>query len=166
MSVAPQQSSDQASTLTPDQLRFVAERGIEMCRGGDWRRGLEVLAAVAETDHRDGDLPGHFHSYLGYAVARCEHKIPLGLALARRATEKQFFDPENFLNLARVYLLAGNRRKAYGSVVEGLRLDSRHPELHGLLEKLGKRRRPLVGFLSRSNPVNQFLGRARRTLGS
>ena len=159
-------SSQYPTGLSSQQIRFLANQGVNLCRRGEWRKGFEVLSAVAETEHREGELPGVFYSYLGYALARFRRDFSVALALAKHSTETRFFEPENFLNLARIELLVGNRRKAYASCVEGLRLDPEHPELRGLLERLGQRRSPPVGFLPRESPVNRALGRALHRLGS
>jgi hypothetical protein len=145
--------------LSHEQVRLLADRGVDLCRKGEWKKGFEVLTAVAETEHREGELPSVFHSYLGYAIARYQKDFSVARALARHATESRFFDPENFLNLARIELLAGNRRQAYKNCLEGLKLDPRQPELRRFLEQIGKRRQPAVAFLPRNHAVNRVLGR-------
>lgn len=159
-------SAQYPTQLSSQQIRFLADQGVSLCRRGEWKRGFEVLSAVAETEHREGELPGVFYSYLGYALARYRRDLSVARALAMHSTETRFFEPENFLNLARIELLAGDRRKAYGSCLQGLRLDPAHPELRSLLDRLGQRRSPLVGFLPRTNPVNRALGRAVHRIGT
>ena len=146
------------------EVRFIADRGVELCRQGEWKKGFEALTRVADLDRREGELPGAFYSYLGYGVARYQRKLSLGLALARHATEEKFFEPDNFLNLARVYLLMGDRRRAYDSVREGLKLDPHHQALREVLKYLGWRKRPFFAFLPRRNPLNLFVGRVRHSL--
>ena len=67
-------------------------------------------------------------------------------------------------NLAKVRLLAGDRRGALSAVKEGLAID---PTQKGLLEvfrRLGVRQPPVIAFLSRTNPLNHLLGRARHRI--
>jgi len=161
----PESDSSQIPTrLAPQEVRFLADRGVALCRQGEWKRGYEVLQAVAETEHREAELPGVFHSYLGYTVARYRRDYSVALALARHATETRFFEPENFLNLARIELLAGNRRQAHEDCIKGLSLDPRHPDLRRLLKQMGRRGRPAFAFLPRSSALNRALGRLRHRL--
>jgi hypothetical protein len=148
-----------SSAAPTPEIRFLAERGVELCRRGEWRKGFEVMSAVAESEHRECDLPGVFYSYLGYTIARYHREHSKALALARHAVETRFFEPENYLNLARVQLLAGNRRGAIRSCRKGLGIDPKHTGLQRLVQRLGQRQRVPVPFLSRSHPVNRFLGK-------
>ena len=68
------------------QTSATLRRGIELCREGDWNRGLFLLGQIAEAD-RSTALPGLFYSYLGYGIARCQQKTKEGLKLCRRGTE-------------------------------------------------------------------------------
>jgi hypothetical protein len=147
-----------SATPTPE-IRFLAERGVDLCRRGEWRKGFEVMSAVAESDHRESDLPGVFYSYLGYTIARYNREHAKALALARHAVETRFFEPENYLNLARVQLLSGNRRGAVRSCRKGLGIEPRHAGLRRLLQRLGARQKVPISFLPRSHPVNKFLGK-------
>jgi hypothetical protein len=145
--------------LSYEQIRFLADRGVDLCRRGEWKKGFEVLVAVAETEHREGELPSVFYSYLGYGIARYRNDISGGLALARYSTDTRFFEPENYLNVARIEFLAGNRRSAYQSCMNGLRLDPRNRELRRFLDRMGRRRAPALAFLPRSHAVNRALGK-------
>lgn len=156
--------SQEPTCLSHEQIRFLADRGVSLCRQGEWKKGYEVLSAVAETEHREAELPGVFYSYLGYAVARYQRNYSVARALAKHATESRFFEPENFLNLARIELLAGNRRQAIRNCLEGLKLDPRHAGLRRLRKQLGRRRKPLLPFLPRKSPVNRILGQAVRSV--
>ena len=63
-------------------------------------------------------------------------------------------------------VLAKNRKGAVHAIAQGLALDSRNAALRALQAEIGVRKRPVVGFLSRSNPVNRTLGKMRRQLKS
>ena len=164
MSTRDAKTIETSSTISWRETRLLADRGVALCRRGELKKGFEVLAAVAETEHREAELPGAFYSYLGYGVARYQRKLSLGLSLARHAAESRFFEPENFRNLARVYLLTGNKRKAHRNLIKGLRLDPSHQALRDELTEMGRRKKPFIAFLSRSNPLNQMSGRVRYML--
>lgn len=143
----------------PD-LSHVLRRGIERCRQGDWEVGLAFLGRIAEAE-RSTALPGLFYSYLGYGIALRQRRVQEGLKLCQHSVKIQFYEPENYVNLARTYLLAGDRPAAVRAVIDGLRVIHHHPELLRLHTELGIRSQPVLPFLSRSNPLNQLLGRLR-----
>lgn len=121
----------------------------------EWDRGLEILAALADTHE---GLPGVFYSYLGYGMAFKENRIHEGRRLCRHAIKVEFYRAENYFNLARTELLVHNRRAAFRAVEKGLAVDSENQRLLDLRRNMGQRRPPVLSFLSRSNPVNHFLG--------
>lgn len=142
----------------------LAWQGIALCRQGRWRQGLEILRRVAANDDRQGDLPGLFYSYLGFGIARFDRRVREGLQLCEAAVKKEFYQPENYLNLARTELLAGQREAAVEAIAAGRRIDPDHGGLAALQEELGNRRPPVLPFLSRRNPLNRLLGRLRHDL--
>jgi hypothetical protein len=46
-------------------------------------------------------------------------------------------------------------------VADGLKVEPDHGQLLELQHELGLRKRPVLSFLSRSNPINSLLGRIR-----
>jgi len=141
--------------------RAIALKGIALCREGDWDRGLQLLGQIAEERPEGQELPGTVYSYLGYGVARYQKRIRDGFKLCEHAVKIQYYDPENHMNLAKVQLLMNDRRGAVGSIARGLKLDPNHRGLKELRVDIGVRKRPFIPFLSRTNPINVFLGRLR-----
>lgn len=139
----------------------MALEGIEACRQGEWRRGLELLRRVADRKEPGAELPGLFYSYLGFGIARHDRRIREGVKLCEHAVKREFYQPENYLNLARTYLEANNRRKAMDAVVAGRQIDRRHPGLAQLHRELGVRKPPVLEFLDRDHFLNRLLGRMR-----
>ena len=135
--------------------------GIECCRRGDWNEGLRYLGKIAEEKEQAPDLPGLFYSYLGYGIALCQQRVPEGLKLCQHSIKVEFYQAENYLNLARTCLLAEDRKGAVKAVRGGLKVEPQHPELLVLYRELGIRSLPVLPFLDRRNPVNQLLGRIR-----
>lgn len=142
------------------RLTDYALQGITLCRQGDWARGMSVLKKVAEAE-RQGSLPSQFYSFLGFGIAKFERKTTEGLALCKHALKKEFYQPENYVHLARTQLLAGDRKGAVATLDRGLRLLPGHLELERLRAEMGRRRRPVIAFLPRQNVFNQVLGRVR-----
>jgi hypothetical protein len=139
------------------------QRGIGLCRRDDWDAGLKFLGRLAESDERAA-LPGLFYSYLGYGIARCEGRTAEGLKLCNHAIKVEFYQPDNYLNLARTCLLTKDRSGAVDAIRRGLAVDRNHVELKALARELGVRRPPVLTFLSRDNPLNYFLGWLRHRL--
>lgn len=158
------------ATATASRARTQArgaslEQGLAHCRRGEWERGLRHLSALAQDDHT-GQMPGRFYSYLGYAMALCHGRLHEGTRLCEHAVKVEFYQPENYLNLARVRMLAGHRRAAVRAVSRGLAVDGSHKGLRRLRRELGVRRRPVLPFLDRSNPLNVLFGQLRHRLSS
>jgi hypothetical protein len=151
--------------INPRTLKQLAERGVNYCRQGDWDTGMACLARVAEVDNGGMELPSLFYSYLGFGIAYRERRIREGLDLCRHACRISFYEPENFINLARTCLLAGARAEAFRAIRRGYPLDSGNATLRKLHRKLGVRRPPVLRFLSRQNPLNRWLGSVRHSFG-
>lgn len=146
--------------------RAIAEAAIEICRAGDWSRGLTILADLVKERGLSEHVPGVAYSFLGYGIARYQKQVKEGLRLCEHAVRAQFYHPDCHLNLARVQVLAKNRKGAVHAIAQGLALDPRNAALRALQSEIGVRKRPVFGFLSRNNPVNRTLGRLRRNLKS
>lgn len=152
-----------STTIT--ELNQAAKQGVEACKRGQWKEGLAVLGKIAEADRQGAELNGQFYSYLGYGIARYERRVKEGLALCQHSIKVQFYEPENYVNLARVHLLARNRRKAVEALTRALKLNASHPGARALAHEIGWRRPPVIPFLSRNNFLNQLLGKMRHQLG-
>lgn len=140
------------------------QRGLALCRQGEWTNGLFFLGKIAEAG-RTAAMPGVFFSTLGYGIARYQQRTEEGLKLCRHGVKLQFYEPENYVFLARTALLCENREEAVKAVRGGLKVDPNNVDLKGLYTQLGIRQLPVLSFLSRSNPLNQFLGKLRAKLG-
>jgi hypothetical protein len=141
------------------------DSGINHCRAGRWDKGVEYLCYVAAREPIGLGEAGLFLSYLGCAVARAQGRPSEGLALCEQAVKVEFYQPENWANLAEVLLLCGRRAEAMNAIEQGMDIDSRFGRLRAIHRRLGERRRPVVRFLARSNPVNHLLGLVRSQVG-
>lgn len=105
---------------------------------------------------REVDNPA-WYSYLGYCIARERGQVAKGLEMCQVSLAQEPDNPDHYLNMGKVLLLAGDTRGAiglfrrgeqrWGGAVFGLQLKS-----------LGVRAAPVIPFLGRGNPVNKFLG--------
>jgi len=100
-------------------------------------------------------------SWFGVCLALVQKKFKPAIDLCKRAIELQFYSADHHANLARVYVAAGNRKKALEAVETGLRIHPEDEYLRSVRKSLGVRARPAVPFLGRNNPINVSLGLAR-----
>lgn len=146
-----------------NEIRSLAERGIGKCREGKLEEGYKLLRLVGRED-APVELPGRYYSYLGLCLAGFEGKYNEGVRLCQKGVELEFFQVENYVNLAQTYMMLGSRKPALKAIKDGLKVDRRHPVLLRLRRELGVRKRPVVPFLERDHGVNQVLGRLRHSM--
>lgn len=96
-------------------------------------------------------------SYYGYVIARERGEFTQAVTLCRQSLRDQPQNVLHYLNLGRVFLAAGNRDKAIRIFREGLKFD-RNPKIQRHLDQLGLRRPEVFPALSRTNPLNKYLG--------
>jgi tetratricopeptide (TPR) repeat protein len=125
---------------------------------------MALFEAALEIEKRRGVA---FHqprylSFYGLCVGIAAGRLAEGIRLCRQAVASEFYNPDLYWNLGRLLLAAGRRKQAYEAFVSGLRLEPRHLGLRRELDRMGRRRRPPLGFLPRSNPLNVWLGKLAR----
>lgn len=107
-------------------------------------------------------------SYCGWLQAIVDKKYKSGIAVCRRAfVAFKSSDPHTagivypilYLNLGRAFLAAGMKKEAVENFNKGLKHDRSHVELKKEMQLLGTRKSPPVPFLSRSNPINKYVGK-------
>jgi tetratricopeptide (TPR) repeat protein len=115
--------------------------------------GVDAAPAIDKTRHVEG------LSFYGLALAMGQKKYKQAIEFCRKAADLQFYNSEHSVNLARVYVAAGMRKKAVETLESAI---ASHPEDAALVryrKEIGVRARPPIPFLSRSNPLNVALGR-------
>lgn len=129
----------------------------------DNRNALEVLTQALKKYPDDPFLL----SYFGCLEALINKNYTDGIDLCKRAIEllnekipfgQEIFYPTFYLNLGRSYLAANNRSGATEALQKGLTFDGENKDLLWEMRKLGIRRKPVVPYLKRSNPLNKYIG--------
>ncbi len=138
--------------MSGQDFRQLVRNGIAAADQGNTLDGLLHL----ETAARLGSTPT-LASYLGYCLARERRQFKEGSGLCRQALLKEPEQAVHYLNLGRVLLAAEEKQLAITTFQRGLKRGRHHLILEEL-KKLGMRKPPVVPFLSRSHPVNKFLG--------
>lgn len=108
----------------------------------------------------DEPVPSTVLSLYALCLAR-QGKRKEAVETCRLAIKREPKNPTCRLHMARIYYLANARRKAFEELARGLTLDPDNGELLRFEVEMGKRRPPVLGFLSRDNPLNVKLGKAR-----
>lgn len=156
----------EAPTLSSQQILEIALRGVSACRRGSWEVGMADLATAAAAERGRKELPSVFYSYLGYGIARFENRRREGVALCKHAIKMEFYEGENYLNLARLFVWIDNKPGAVRVLRKGLAVDSQNRAMRKMIRELGLRREPVLRFLDRAHPLNIFLGKIRHRLTS
>jgi tetratricopeptide (TPR) repeat protein len=105
-----------------------------------------------------------YTSWYGLCLALVERRFNKGLELCRLAVKDEFFNPELYLNLARVHLAFGFKAEGLRYLRRGLMIDPSNEIIRNELDRLGRRQQPVLRFLPRRHPLNRLLGRVRRRL--
>lgn len=142
---------------TPEPSKAIRD-GIRLVRVGDYKNGL---AALSEAYSRSGEKSPDGLSYYGLCLAIVEKKYKSAVELCKKAIEMQFYRADHYKNLTLVYLTTDHRKKAIEVMEKGLKINPEDEGLIKLRKEIGVRARPPIPFLSRSNPLNELLGRAR-----
>src|SRR5260221_11490873 len=138
--------------------------GILATRAGDYLLGLTLFLDVYGTEDQppiSGSKAAEGLSYFGLCIALISKKYKTAIDLCKRAVDLQFYNGDHYANLTKIYVAAGNRKKALETAEAGLKLLPEHDGLIATRQSLGVRARPAVPILDRNNPINVSLGQAR-----
>ena len=150
-------SGQAARQLLDDETRSLFERGLlalDENRVGD---AIDSLRAA----HDQAPDHARIRSTLGLAIARGDGDFSEARTFCEDAAKQEFFNPDLYLNLAKVYLRFDRRSEALRYLRRGQMIDPGHEPIRRTLDSLGQRRLPIVPFLPRRHPVNRALGTAR-----
>ncbi|MFQ5736149.1 MAG: tetratricopeptide repeat protein [Thermodesulfobacteriota bacterium] len=135
-------------------IERVIEDGIELARNGRHEEALGIFEQdLCFTQHPTA------MSYYAVCLASVEGNYDKAISLCLMAAEKEFYNPEIYLNLGRVFILNGQKSVAVRAFRKGLKYDNSNMRLLGEMKNLGVRRKPVLTFLPRQNIVNRYLGR-------
>ena len=132
-----------------------------------YRWGLQLLDRDQPTEafehlsiaFVDDPQTARFRSGYGVALAVVRGQYLPAVLLAREALREEFYNPELYLLLARIYVACEERGDAVRCLRQGIRVDRRNRALLHAYRELGIRRAPVLPFLARGNPANRLLGR-------
>jgi tetratricopeptide (TPR) repeat protein len=140
------------------EVEELSAKGVDAIDKRNW---LAALACFEKLVQLDGNPVNS--SYLAACMAKERGQFGKAVLLCREAIEKEPENPVHYLNLGRVYLFQGQREEAVKTFREGLS-HNMEPDIIEELNRLGMRKKPVIPFLTRNNPLNKFLGKAMKML--
>lgn len=138
--------------MSADQLQTLIHNGMRSIT-----RGETLMALMFFEDAARIGQPPLVKSCLGYCLARERQQYTQAVSLCLSAQQREPQKGIHYLNLGRVYLLAGEKRKAIQTFRQGLRME-RSQDIINELKLLGQRREPPIKTLPREHPLNRNLG--------
>jgi tetratricopeptide (TPR) repeat protein len=141
------------------QAAEIYEKGLQALSNGH-----EYLALVCFEQATNLEKAPLYCSYLAFCMAKARGQYREAIALCGEALEKDPVNPVQYVNLGRIYVLAGQREKALETLRQGLQYQQ-NDEILRELEILGMRSRPVFPYLRRENPLNKYCGLLLKKLG-
>lgn len=156
-------AQDLEETPEPELIR----RGTAAWKKGRIQEASQLLFAACDrlSKKEDTRVPAAALSLYAVCLAR-QGKLKEAVETCRHALSLEPYNAEAQLNMARVFIQADSRKKAIEAVNRGLALSPRNGELLALRDEMGRRKPPVIGLLSRENPLNVALGKARHNMKS
>jgi predicted Zn-dependent protease len=99
-----------------------------------------------------------FCSNLAVCLAKDKNDVKRAISLCKEAIKSEPKNSIHFLHLGKVHLLANQKKEAIRIFCMGLR-HSENRDIIAELNRIGRRRPPVIPFLDRSNPLNRVLGK-------
>lgn len=135
-------------------------KAMELLRGGQGKNAAALFRQIIDSGSRD---PKHL-SFGGLVLATEEGDVKTGLAWCERALELAFYDPQMYINLARLHEQTGWKTQAAQVLRKGLRIDPGNKKLLAEINRVSPRTPNAVRGLPRNHPVNRYLGKLRAGL--
>ncbi len=135
------------------ELEKTVEKGITLARKGEYVEALRLFDEELCFTQNPSAM-----SYYAVCLAKAEGEYDKAISLCLSAAEREFFNPDIYLNLGRVLLMNGQKSSAIKSFKKGLKFDNKNMEILNEINRLGVRRKPFFPFLARGHALNKFLG--------
>ncbi len=127
-------------------------KGVEAIKNGNVVSALVFFEKATRLDNNPTN-----RSYLAFCIARERGQFKKAISLCEEALNEEPENPVHYLNLGRLYILAGQKTEAMRLLREGLTHEENR-EIVDELIGLGMRKPPVLPLLKRQNPLNRYLG--------
>ena len=142
-------------------VRDLLKLGLAALRAKRIPEASGMLFEVCERFTRNGErVPPTALSLYALTLAY-QNRMKDAIDTCRLALRRDPDNPTSRFHMARIYLLADSRRRAFEELQKGLAMSPKNADLLALQKELGARRKPVIALLSRDNPINVKLGKAR-----
>ena len=146
--------------MAEDSALIEFKQGIKLLQKGQSVEALEYLQHAAELEEQNP----YYLSFLGVAVGRAQRKWSAAAKFCETALRSKRNEAQLYLNLAEVYVAAGQRDEAVAVLDKGLIYLSNDARIRRARADLGKRCPPVIPFLGRGNFLNRGLGKLRHSV--
>lgn len=149
--------------LSSIQIVAAIRQGIDATQRGDYSAALRVFNAVYGS--AGSSIPTGL-SYYGLCLARGEKRFNAAIKACQSAIDQEFYDANHYVNLIRVYLAAGSRKKAVEVLEKALARMPKDADILAIREEMGYRSQTVFPSLHRDNVLNLVGGKLRHRLRS
>jgi len=136
-----------------EQFHSLVQNGLKAMHDGE-----TLMALMSFEDAARISKPPLVRSCLAYCLAKEKRLYSKAIAMAMSAKQENPQKSLFYLNLGRIYLLAGYKKSAMTTFRQGLKME-RNPQIIDELKVLGFRKPPPLTSLARENPLNRMLGK-------
>jgi len=133
--------------------KFVPEEAVRLAEAGRYAEALQIFEKLLTSA-----LSPRALTLYALSLAAEEEDYERAVNMCLSAAEKEFYNPEIYLNLGKTLLLSGRKTKALKVFKKGLTFDEANEAIKGEIKRLGKRREPVISFLPRGNVLNKVCG--------
>jgi Tetratricopeptide repeat len=144
------------------EQKSLFRKAMDLLRGGRGKDSAALFRQIVASGSRD---PKHL-SYGGLVVATEEGDVKTGLAWCERALELAFYDPQMYINLARLHEQTGWKTQAAQVLRKGLRIDPGNKQLLAEIHRVSPRTPSAIRGLPRNHPLNRYLGKLKSELST
>jgi tetratricopeptide (TPR) repeat protein len=119
---------------------------------------LPQLSSGTDDDKR---VAAAVFSYYGLCIAALRKQYSDGIKYCELSLKVQPSNSEHYENQGKIHLLARSRARAVDALLNGLSYDPNNKGINRVLDSIGRRRPPVIGFLPRDNFLNVYFGKRR-----
>ena len=139
--------------MSTEQFHSLVQNGLKAMHDGE-----TLMALMNFEDAARISKPPLVRSCLAYCLAKEKKLYSKAIAMAMSAKQDNPQKSLFYLNLGRIYLLAGHKKSAMATFRQGLKME-RNPQIIDELKVLGFRKPPPLPSLARENLLNRMLGK-------
>lgn len=134
------------------ELQGVAKQGVTEARKGNTLiASTQLEKAITETRHPE------VLAWYGYCLANEKKAYVQAMELCKEALATAPGNPDIYLAVGKIYLLAGRKRSAISAFNKGLKM-GRNDAIIKQLHQIGLRKSPVFSFMERDSFVNIYTG--------